>query len=260
MLFINSASLLWEINRGLIREEFELFYQPVISLKSDKVAGFEALVRWNHPELGLVMPSHFISFIEKYDWLACRFSRYILRKAVEQAKKWKCDETMDIAVNVPTAHIGTPGFAAFVDSLILENQLTHSSIALEITETSYGDFVPIIRSLATLKNLGAKSHLDDFLTGFSSFERLLRLEKCLSAVKISELFAANLVKNSDIVELLVKVGHTRGLKIIAEGIEDTNQLEVIRSLGIDSAQGWLWSKALPVDKAWQWATEYNAKP
>ena len=259
MLFINSASLLWEINRGLLKNEFELFYQPVINLKTDKVTGFEALVRWNHPKLGLVMPGEFIPFIEKYNWLACRFSRYILKNAVKQAKKWQCSKDLYIAINVPTAHIGQAGFASFVDDLITESGLTHTAIALEITESSYGDFAPIIRSLATLKDLGAKSHLDDFLTGFSSFERLLRLEKYLSAVKISEIFEANLVENSDIVDLLVKVGHTRGLKIIAEGVETLDQLNVVKSLGVDSCQGWLWAKAMPVDETWQWAREYNAK-
>ncbi|MBW4460551.1 MAG: EAL domain-containing protein [Nodosilinea sp. WJT8-NPBG4] len=259
MLFIHSTNLLIEIQLGLMRGDFELYYQPVLSLKEDKVIGFEALVRWNHNNLGLLSPDKFIPFIEKFDWLACQFSRYVLKKAVKQAKEWNCDENLYIAVNIPTAHIGKTGFAKFVDDILFENGLSHSALVLEITESSYGDFAPIIRSLANLKDLGSRPHLDDFLTGFSSFERLLRLEKYLSAVKISELFAANLVDNSDIVHLLVGVAHSRNLKVISEGIESPAQLDVVKRLGVDAAQGWLWCPALPAIKAKQWAEAYNIK-
>jgi diguanylate cyclase (GGDEF)-like protein len=237
-------SLLSDLHLALERDELELHYQPQIDLRTNQMVSVEALARWRHPQLGLLAPDAFIPLAES-SGLIEGLTRQVLRKALRQCREWR-DEGIDlvVAVNLSAANINA-NLADDVAAALAEADVPADRLILEITESSVmGDprrTVPILQALA---ELGVALSLDDFGTGYSSLAYLQRLP--VSEIKIDKSFVAGMASSTQaeaeasqvLVRSILTLGGGLGLRVVAEGVEDAEGLEMLRDLGCDLAQGY----------------------
>jgi diguanylate cyclase (GGDEF)-like protein len=238
-----------EIQRALNQNEFIVCYQPIVSLLTTQIAGFEALVRWNHPTRGMVPPMDFIPTAEKTG-LIVALDRHVLRKACSQVRIWKEDTRISkdlwVSVNLSSAHFLQPSLAKEIQGILLETGLDADSLMLELTESTVMENPEAARDLLMqLHLLGTRIALDDFGTGYSSLAYLRRFP--LDYLKIDHSFIRSIEKSKDALEITRAISHLArqlGLRIIAEGIENSSQLELVQSLECECGQGFLYSKAV----------------
>lgn len=241
-----------ELHRALEREEFVLHYQPKIELISGKVIGMEALLRWQSAERGLVLPGEFIPLLEETG-LIVPVGEWVLRTACRQARTWqKLGVSAHIAVNLSALQFRQPDLGGVILGIFRENELDpgFGSLELELTESllmSNAD-----KTLATLNALhekGIRFSIDDFGVGYSSLSYLKRFP--IDSLKIDQSFVRDLAHDADdaaIVGAIIALGHGLGLKVIAEGVETGEQLSRLRKMKCDEAQGYLFSRPIPVDE------------
>src|SRR5215211_6762338 len=244
------------LRRALVRQQFRVYYQPIVALDNDKVTGVEALVRWEHPQRGLLLPEEFLSVAEETG-LIVRIGQWVLREASKQARIWqeRCPGTppLTISVNLSTREFFHPKLVAEV---LDESEIDPASLQLEITEgamrsngTSSAD-----RSLRNLKRMGVQLAIDDFGSGYSSLSYLKRFP--VDFLKIDRSFIAGLgrepngvsTKETEIVKAMIELTHALGLKVIAEGVENAEQLTRLRQMKCDLVQGNYFSKPLPSEE------------
>ncbi len=244
------------------RNEFRLFYQPQIDLHSNRILGVEALLRWQHPEKGLIEPDRFVPFAEE-NGLIIPIGEWVLRTACQQAKAWE-DEglpPMRMAVNLSMCQFRQPDFVAVVRSALEDSGLDPSRLELEITEGFLAENIEkTARMLHQLKDLGVNLSIDDFGTGFSSLNYLRKFP--LKKLKIDQSFVRDIVNNPDdatIAEAIIALGKSLKLEVVAEGVEREEQLYFLRAHGCDQVQGFLVSHPLPVDKLTPLLREYCAE-
>ncbi len=240
--------LLADLQRAIEREEFVLHYQPVVDLSSGSIVALEALVRWEHPTRGLMMPDSFIPLAEE-SGLILPIGRLILRLACEQARVWH--ETLPghgelaMAVNLSARQLQHTSFVGETMQLIAESGVRASSLILEITETVLMDDTDRhVAKLRQLKSLGLRLAMDDFGTGYSSLSFLSQLP--IDILKIAKPFVDGLghsERDQAFASAIVRLGQTVGMALIAEGVERTEQLDELRKLGCDMVQGWLFARA-----------------
>ena len=240
--------LLGAVDRG----EISVVYQPVVSLASGRPVEFEALARWTNPRLGTVPPDEFIAVAEDTGLIG-KLGDWVLERACKQASAWHASSDspesarIRIAVNVSARQMSDFDFPRRVGTILASARLPADALTLEITETAVmDDLAASERVLADLRAMGVRLSMDDFGTGYSSMSNLRRIP--LHALKIDRSFVAGLgVVSGDtaIVEASVKLAHSFGLVVVAEGIETTWQMQSLVKLGCDLGQGFLWSK--PVD-------------
>jgi diguanylate cyclase (GGDEF)-like protein len=238
-----------DLKRALEREELAIAYQPIFSLATGAVAGVEALVRWQHPTRGLVLPESFVPLAEE-SGLIRELGRWVLRSACHQAALWRAKYPghpgLRVEVNVSGAQLLEPGLVAEVAEALAAAQLDGSGLTLEITETALMQNVDAaIEQLGALKELNVELAIDDFGTGYSSLRYLRRLP--LDSLKIEKSFVAGIGKPGDEPELLraiVDLAEIFGLTVIAEGIERPEQRERLIELGCQLGQGHLLSAPL----------------
>lgn len=250
----NRNQLEQEIQRGLNQNEFIVYYQPIVSLLTKQIAGFEALARWNHPTLGIVSPMDFIPVAEK-SGLIVPLDRYVLRQACSQLKTWKEDARISkdvwISVNLSAAQFIQPSLAKDIQGVLLETGLEANSLILELTESTVMENPEATRNLLMqLHLMGARIALDDFGTGYSSLAYLRRFP--LDYLKIDHSFVRNIETNKDSLEItraISLLARQLGLRVIAEGIENPSQLDRIQSLECECGQGFLFSKAVDSGQA-----------
>jgi cyclic di-GMP phosphodiesterase Gmr len=242
------------MRRALAEGQFELHYQPKVSLRTEQVASVEALVRWNHPECGMISPARFIPYAEE-SGLIVALGKWVLEEAARQAGLWKRSGlNVRIAVNLSARQFREPALLEDFLQAIRVNAIEPSLLDLELTETSViEDEEQALALIDELRRLGAQVHMDDFGTGYSSLSQLARLP--LDAVKLDGSFIKTIhsdAKARALVRSMVAVGEELGLGIVAECVETEEQAEFLRSIGVDCAQGWLFGKAMPaVDfEAW----------
>jgi diguanylate cyclase (GGDEF)-like protein len=241
-----------DLKGAIERDELVLAYQPVFDLRSGEVAGVEALVRWQHPTRGLVLPEHFVPLAEESGMIR-ELGRWVLRTAAHQGALWRAKYPghpgFRVGVNVSGAQLREPGFVEEVAEALAIAQLDGSGLTLEITETALmGSFETAIEQLRELKRLGVDLAIDDFGIGYSSLRYLRRLP--LDALKIERSFVEGIGRPDDEPELLraiVDLADIFGLEVIAEGIERPEQRERLLELGCDRGQGHLLSE--PLDAA-----------
>ncbi|MFN8526927.1 MAG: EAL domain-containing protein [Chloroflexota bacterium] len=241
-----------DLRHALERDELMLHFQPIVSLATGCIEEVEALIRWQHPERGLVPPGMFIPVAEETG-LIVSIGDWVLREACGQAATW-CARTgrkraIRVSVNVAARQIKEPGFATSVASAVAEAKLDPALLKIEITEsTLIADTEANISLLASLKTLGVKLAIDDFGTGYSSLAYLKRFP--LDTLKIDRSFVSGLGTQSadrSIVESVVTLGKGLGLQITAEGVETAAQWRALKLLGCDQGQGFYFERPIPAE-------------
>jgi diguanylate cyclase (GGDEF)-like protein/PAS domain S-box-containing protein len=241
-----------KLRRALEQGEFVLHYQPQLSLQSGAVMGFEGVVRWQEPDLGLVGPDEFIPIAEETG-LILRLGEWILREACRQAAAWDARGVcpVPIAVNLSPHHFRGQDLAARIEGILAETGTPPQRLGVEITESVLlHDPELAIETLRRLRALGVYIALDDFGTGYSSLSYLRRLPA--DALKIDRSFLAEIASEPSAAALtasIVAMGIALGLRVVAEGVEDERQRELLRAWGCHEAQGFLFARAVPADEA-----------
>jgi diguanylate cyclase (GGDEF)-like protein len=231
--------LVWAIQRG----ELEIDYQPIINLADGTVSGFEALLRWNHPALGRLKASEFLDLAEE-SGLILSIGGWVLRTACSQVAAWRRTHGRDytVSINVSALQFKDPRLIAKVSAALVASDLVPQALALEFTECiTVEDPESAVEVIRSLKEIGVVLCMDNFGAGVSFLSALRQLH--LDVLKIDRSLTADLANDSDAVAFLssvVGLGHSLGLRVVAEGIESVSQLETIRSIGCDQSQGSLW--------------------
>ena len=238
------------LRKALDREEFELHYQPKINLKSGEIAGMEALIRWDSPELGLVMPHQFIPIAEETR-LIIQMGHWVLVTACRQAKIWQESgfPQIPISVNLSVVQFTHPNLVSEISKVLKQTKFAPHHLELEITESVLmQDTTLAVSILNKLSELGIKISIDDFGTGFSSLNYLKNLP--LDYLKIDQTFIKdyNLQTNSAITKAIVTLAQSLNMKTIAEGVETEEQRKFLSELNCDEAQGYLFSKPVSKDE------------
>jgi EAL domain-containing protein (putative c-di-GMP-specific phosphodiesterase class I) len=239
------------LREALDKEEFVLHYQPKINLVSGKITGAEALIRWNDPRTGLVAPGRFIPILEETG-LINDVGRWALRKALEDGLRWRAAglAAMRIAVNVSSLQLRNPDLVAEIKDLVDSEPHAADGLELEITESLIMENVAQnIDSLRAIRALGVTIAIDDFGTGFSSLAYLAKLP--VDTLKIDRSFVLDMTVGPEglaLVSTIINLAHSLKLKVVAEGVETDEQSRLLRLLGCDEMQGFLFSKPLPADE------------
>ena len=222
--------------------EFALHYQPVAAVGTEVVEGYEALIRWDRPGLGIQSPDTFVPLAERSD-LILQIDRWVLREATHQLCRWTTEDPeryadLTVAVNISGRHVTDAGIVADVTHALVSSGLPPSRLVLEITESVLVDAPTASTHLTTLRQMGVTISLDDFGTGYTSIGQLQRLP--VDVLKIDKQFVTSTASGArDLMKLMVSAAHSSGLSVVAEGVETTDQLEALRSLDVDAAQGFL---------------------
>ncbi|CAN5353364.1 hypothetical protein BH20ACI2_BH20ACI2_15740 [soil metagenome] len=239
-----------DLRFAIERAEFELFYQPIIGLDTASLVGFEALVRWNHPQRGLVPPNEFIPVSESTG-LIVPMTVKILHSACSQIVKWqeafRLATPLSVAVNLSGKHFGHPELVEQINTVIAETGIDPSSLKLELTESAVMENAETaILMLKQIKKTGVQISIDDFGTGYSSLSYLHRFP--IDLLKVDRSFVSAMEENSEngeIVRTVIALAKALNLKVVAEGIESIHQYHQLKVLGCEFGQGYLFSKPLP---------------
>ncbi len=249
-----------QLRRVIERNELVLHYQPKIELASGRIIGAEALLRWQHPELGLVPPGRFIPIAEETG-LIVGIGEWVVNAACAQMAAWRAEGLGDIkvAVNVSRHGLVSGALAGVVGAAIRRNAVAPGQLVLELTESMLMDRVDNTRKLLLeLRALGVELSIDDFGTGYSSMSYLKQFP--VQELKIDRSFVMGTPQDKTdvaIVRALVVLGHSLGMRVVAEGVETEGQRDVLKELACDSFQGFLVSKAVPADEFVQRLREIN---
>lgn len=241
-----------ELRRGLEMGELVVYYQPIVSLYDGRIAGFEALSRWRHPE-GLVSPADFIPVADETG-LILPLNRALLREACLQLRDWQCqfafDPPLTMSVNLSAKQFNQPDTASDIAAILQDTRVAPNVINLEIMETiAMTDTDWAMRILKELKALGVRLSIDDFGTGYSSLSRLPRLP--IDALKIDRGFISNMTdhENREIVRTIITLAHSLNLKVVAEGTETEDQISELKQVGCEMAQGYFYSPPVSAQSA-----------
>jgi EAL domain-containing protein (putative c-di-GMP-specific phosphodiesterase class I) len=248
-----------DLRRGIGRGELLLHYQPIYDLRSRRLHGVEALVRWKHPERGLLQPDDFLPMAQKAS-LTGAIGAWVLRAAGAQAEVWRrrFSETMTMAVNVGSRQL-QPEFLNEVGDVLARTGLPAACLDLEITETeTMHDPLAAGRMLRALVDLGVSVSIDDFGTGYSSLSYLKDLP--CHTLKIDRCFVQNVTTRPGdvaIANTIIALGHNLGLTVLAEGVETHEQRNFLENAGCDRLQGFLYSRPLPARECEQYMAEFS---
>jgi EAL domain-containing protein (putative c-di-GMP-specific phosphodiesterase class I) len=258
-----------DLRFAILRNEFELFYQPIVNLVNAKIEGFEALVRWNHPKWGLVRPDEFIPVAETTG-LIIPMTVQVLRSACMQIVNWQqlymgLDDLM-VSVNLSSKHFAVPGLVEQISGILQETTMNPRNLRLEITESAVMENAEnSIAMLQRIKELGARISIDDFGTGYSSLSYLHRFP--VDTLKVDRSFVSTMeagTENGEIVRTIIALARALKLSVVAEGIESIHQFHQLRTLRCEYGQGYLFSRPLPVKEAEKLLTDttswYNIIP
>jgi diguanylate cyclase (GGDEF)-like protein len=235
-----------DLRKALDHGEFRVYYQPIVSLQTGKIAGFEALTRWQRPE-GVVPPMEFIGVAEETG-LIVPMNRKLLREACERLRSWQAefpsDPPLAMSVNVTSREFALPDLAGEIGKCLDQTGIDPSCLQLEIIETiAMGDAEKSGHVLAQLKALGVRLSIDDFGTGYSSLSRLRRIP--VDTLKIDRAFISNMDRdpeNCAIVRAIIILAHNLGLKVVAEGAETEEHVNLLKQFDCEMAQGYFFSR------------------
>jgi PAS domain S-box-containing protein len=240
-----------DLRKALERDEFRVHYQPLVSLRDGRIVGFEALTRWQRPH-GIVMPGEFISVAE-VTGLILPMNRQLLREACLQLRRWHAsfpsEPPLAISVNVTAKEFAKSALASEVSDILQQTGIDPRQVDLEITENvAMGDAERSAVVLSELKAVGVRLSIDDFGTGYSSLSRLQRFP--VDTLKIDRSFISGMGSDhetQEIVRVIITLAHNLGLRVVAEGIENQEEMEMLNHLGCDLGQGYLFSRPADAD-------------
>jgi len=247
-----------DLRKALELGEFRVYYQPVVSLRNSQIVGFETLSRWQRPS-GIVMPGEFIAVADEIG-IILPINRQLLQEACQQLHAWHklfpSDPPLAIAVNITPKQFAQPDLATQIGEILQQTGIDPSCLDLEITETiAMADVSHSSVALAQLKALGTRLSIDDFGTGYSSLSRLQRFP--VDTLKIDRAFISRMdsdLETYEIVRIIVMLAHSLGLKVVAEGVETQQQVDMLKQIGCELAQGYLFSKPVSHQTAEQLLT------
>jgi diguanylate cyclase (GGDEF)-like protein/PAS domain S-box-containing protein len=251
---IDLLQLETDIRRAIGYQEFDIAYQPIVALGDFKLRGFEALVRWRHPQRGLISPANFIPVAEEMG-LIIKIDQWVLRKACQQMREWQqrfpSDPPLSISVNLSGKQFAQPDLVEQVKAVLEDTQIDPRGLKLEITESVVMENIEMTTALLwKLRELGIRLSIDDFGTGYSSLSYLHRFP--IDTLKIDRSFVSRMVdnnENKEIVRTIVMLAQNLGMDVVAEGVETKAQLEELRQLECENGQGYLFSKPMVMKAA-----------
>ena len=239
--------------------EFVMYYQPQVSLETNKITGFEALIRWNNPKYQKTSPQVYIELAEKSGHII-DIGNFVIKDVFKAAKIME-EHDIHISINVSPAQLFQAGFTTNLLEEFERNELKVGSIAIEITETFLMEnFKLIVDKLNILKNRGFSIHLDDFGTGYSSMLYLKQLP--IDTIKTDREFIKSIsgdASSQSIVNCIVDLAKSLDLKVVSEGVETDDQKRILKNMKVDTIQGYLISKPIVFDEALKLVEQYNKK-
>jgi EAL domain-containing protein (putative c-di-GMP-specific phosphodiesterase class I) len=249
-----------EFELSLAAGHLSVYYQPKVNLKDPRSLGAEALIRWQHPELGFISPDEFIGLIESSGQITL-LTRWVIKTALLQLKHLLADNLdIRLSVNLSAVDLLEDNLPDYIIYLLNTYHIPAEKLCLEVTESAVmREADKSLDNLYRLQSVGLILSIDDFGTGYSSLSQLKKLP--VSELKIDKSFILNLDTNPDdqlIVRSTIDLGHTLGLSVTAEGVETTPIKELLQAYGCDTAQGYLYSKPLPADAFNTWVRHYLA--
>jgi len=249
-----------ELARAIVNDELRLDYQPKVDVTSGAILGVEALVRWQHPTRGRLGPDSFIPLAEKSDQIGA-LTRWVMRTAVEQWRRWhEVGLDISIAVNFSGRNLNEIEFPDILERLCRKVDVPCSQFVIEITETATAsDEVKMMDIATRLRLKGFRISIDDFGTGYSSLVQLQRLP--FSEMKVDKSFVIQCASSREslvIVKSIIDLAHNLNLKVVAEGVETLEVLELLRRLGCDLAQGYYVSRPMEGSKLPAWVSAWAA--
>lgn len=239
-----------DLRLAIEREELVLYYQPQIDVKSGCMSGVEALVRWNHPVKGLIPPFEFIGIAERIG-LIKYLGQWVLREACQQAAKWLAMgiPAFKVAVNISPIHFKDPSIIAQVKQVLAETGFPAQYLELEVTESVVQTSKENLDIFGQLRELNLKISIDDFGTGYSSLASLKHLP--IDCLKIDRLFIIDMLEDTDssiLLGTIIGVAHALGHSVVAEGVEELDQVKILSGIGCDTIQGYYFSKPVPAEQ------------
>ncbi len=249
LIYLNTEN---ELRRAIEKEQFVLYYQPQINLESEQIVGLEALIRWEHPQKGIISPINFIPIAEKTE-LIVDIGKWVMRQACIDMKKWHesgyC--SIDVSVNLSTKQFLEEDLLQEVELILAETRVNSRHLIFEITEnTAIHDVKRTINILNKLREKNIKIALDDFGTGYSSLSYLKRLP--IDILKLDKMFINNIdkdIRESAISKSIIRLAREIDMDVVAEGIETIKQLNVLKEYSCNNGQGYLFYKPLPMEEA-----------
>ncbi|BAF70184.1 EAL domain-containing protein [Nitratiruptor sp. SB155-2] len=240
-----------EIERAFINHEFVLYYQPKICLKNRQLKGYEVLIRWNHPKKGILIPSHFLPYIENNESLMKQLSHYVLEQVAKDITDFMLHDTSsDFSVNITVYDIESEIFLDFFQDILKRYNISASRFVFEIVETSaLKDLLRAKKMFEELKDLGSKIAIDDFGTGYASLTYMQNFD--VDFVKIDTSFVVNMLedkKSYEIIKASIALAKIFGYKIIAEGVENEAIMQELEKLGCDYVQGFYIAPPMPKEE------------
>lgn len=257
--FVRRLRIASDLRSALRQDAIEVWYQPKINLNDGRICGAEALVRWNHPELGFLFPDEFIPAAEQAGSIV-HLTRHVLAKAIRQCRQW-ADQGFDLhmSVNLSVRDLLDEYLPYHVLQLLKENGVRPEHLTLEVTESSImEDVARAVLVLECLRDIGVRISIDDFGTGHSSLAQLRNIP--LHELKIDKSFVMTIIddaQNEAIVRTTIDLAHSLNLEVVAEGVENEATLRRIASLGCEQAQGYFLSKPIPAGEFLQWAHTFR---
>ena len=246
-----------DLRRAIDREELRVHYQPIVSLDSGQLAGFEALVRWQHPERGFINPSDFIPLAEDTG-LIVPLGLWVLRRACEQLSQWQwqsaANRSLFMSVNLSGKQVARPKLVSEIRQVLEETRIDPKYLKLEITESAVMENAETaVQLLRRLKALGVQLSIDDFGTGYSSLGYLHRFP--VNTLKIDRSFVGRIgeaAENIEIVRTIISLAENMGMEVVAEGVETLSQLAQLRKLNCQYGQGYLFSRPVDAESVSTW--------
>ena len=245
----NESTLQHDIQYAVERNELVIYYQPIIDARTNRVAAAEALMRWIHPELGLIPPLVFIPLMEKTGFII-EAGRFLVREVIHQQAKWKTFgfEPITVSLNASMREIENSEYVSYIIEQLKEYKVRPASIKVEITESlAVSNAEKMLNTLSQFQGTGVSLSLDDFGTGYTSFSCLTKIPA--STLKIDKSFIDNLLedeKSQQVVRAIIEVGHALDMDIVAEGVETAKVAQLLIEFGCDYLQGYYFSKPVPV--------------
>ncbi len=245
-----------DLRKAFVNDEFTVFYQPKVDARSGQVVGMEALVRWCHPERGIVPPLEFISVAEETDTVG-QITEVVLKLAMKQQRQWALQgHELSVAVNVSANEFRSGHICDVIEKTIHETGCRPDMLVLEITESMLmADNLTVMSTLEKLKSLGISLSLDDFGTGFSNLGYLHKFP--LDSIKADRSFLLE-KERLEVLKMIINIGHTMNLRVVVEGVETEEQLEWVTHHGGDEIQGYLFSKPMPAEEVCGYLEQHRA--